>query len=191
MAQSPAPEDERRTEVPASREELYAWLRQRVQKLDPNQHLGEPDDIVQDVMVRLCRDWSKVQQRPGNEQVAWLKRTLHSVILDRQRTQSCQKRDPDLEQRLTPEEMEDTAVVRGPTPGSWVAQQDRDERVRQAIEQLPDTIREVVKLRLLSERSTDETAQQLGITRYKVKVSFHLGKKMLRDLLGPILGEDW
>jgi len=59
------------------------------------------------------------------------------------------------------------------------------DRVRQAIDQLPETHRTVLVLRDIEELSTDEAAQALGITPGAVKVRLHRARQALRTLLDP------
>lgn len=61
-----------------------------------------------------------------------------------------------------------------------------DERkriVHEAISELPDHYRRVVQLRDLEERSTQETADQLGLTPVNVRVRLHRARKQLKDHL--------
>ncbi|HEU4558721.1 MAG TPA: sigma-70 family RNA polymerase sigma factor [Longimicrobium sp.] len=59
------------------------------------------------------------------------------------------------------------------------------ERVRAAIDRLPETHRTVLVLRDIEELSTDEAAQALGITPGAVKVRLHRARQALRTLLDP------
>lgn len=59
------------------------------------------------------------------------------------------------------------------------------ERVRQAIDRLPETHRTVLVLRDIEELSTDEAAEALGITPGAVKVRLHRARQALRTLLDP------
>jgi RNA polymerase sigma-70 factor (ECF subfamily) len=59
------------------------------------------------------------------------------------------------------------------------------ERVRAAIDRLPDSYRTVVLLRDIEELTTDEAAQALGISTGAVKVRLHRARQALRALLDP------
>ncbi|HYH82099.1 MAG TPA: sigma-70 family RNA polymerase sigma factor [Longimicrobium sp.] len=59
------------------------------------------------------------------------------------------------------------------------------ERVRQAIDRLPETHRTVLVLRDLEELTTDEAAEALGISPGAVKVRLHRARQALRTLLDP------
>jgi RNA polymerase sigma-70 factor (ECF subfamily) len=55
--------------------------------------------------------------------------------------------------------------------------------VRSCIAQLPDAYRQVLLLRDIEERSTDEVARMLGDTPTAVKVRLHRARQALSTLL--------
>ena len=59
------------------------------------------------------------------------------------------------------------------------------ERVRAAIDRLPDAYRTVVILRDIEELSTEEAATALGITTGALKVRLHRARQALKTLLDP------
>jgi RNA polymerase sigma-70 factor, ECF subfamily len=59
------------------------------------------------------------------------------------------------------------------------------EHVRAAIDELPDTYRNVLLLRDIEELTTEETATVLGINPNTVKVRLHRARQALRALLDP------
>jgi RNA polymerase sigma-70 factor (ECF subfamily) len=54
---------------------------------------------------------------------------------------------------------------------------------------LPDHYRRVVQLRDLEEKSTTETAEQLGLTEVNVRVRLHRARKQLRKHLRERMDE--
>lgn len=64
-----------------------------------------------------------------------------------------------------------------------VVRSDRKQIVHDALQELPDHYRRVVQLRDLEEKSTTETAEQLGLTEVNVRVRLHRARKKLRDHL--------
>lgn len=60
---------------------------------------------------------------------------------------------------------------------------ERKRIVHDALQQLPDHYRRVVQLRDLEEKSTTETAEQLGLTEVNVRVRLHRARKQLKDHL--------
>jgi RNA polymerase sigma-70 factor (ECF subfamily) len=74
----------------------------------------------------------------------------------------------------------------------WAASADRllesDQNralVRECIDRLPETYRNVLLLRDIEELSTEEAAELLGITVTAVKVRLHRARQALRGLLDP------
>jgi RNA polymerase sigma-70 factor (ECF subfamily) len=64
-------------------------------------------------------------------------------------------------------------------------------QVRECIDRLPQTYREVLLLRDVEELDTEQTAGQLGITPGAVKTRLHRARQALRALLEPLaLGEE-
>lgn len=61
------------------------------------------------------------------------------------------------------------------------------EKLRQAVEELPEIYREVLVLRDLEELNQEETAAALGITVTVVKVRLHRARMMLQKKLAPYL----
>jgi len=60
---------------------------------------------------------------------------------------------------------------------------ERKRIVHDALQELPDHYRRVVQLRDLEEKSTAETAEQLGLTEVNVRVRLHRARKQLREHL--------
>lgn len=58
-------------------------------------------------------------------------------------------------------------------------------RVRDAINQLPETYRTVLMLRDIEELDTDEVARLLGVSANAVKIRLHRARQALVTLLGP------
>lgn len=61
------------------------------------------------------------------------------------------------------------------------------QRVREAIQRLPETYRTVLLLRDIEELDTAEAATLLGITENAVKIRLHRARQALRELLDPEL----
>jgi len=64
-----------------------------------------------------------------------------------------------------------------------VETEERKRIVHDALQELPDHYRRVVQLRDLEEKSTTETAEQLGLTEVNVRVRLHRARKQLREHL--------
>lgn len=116
----------------------------------------------------------------------WLHRILVNTVLMRLRWQrSRPERSID---ELLPQFQDDGHHLTPPAPWrddavAHAMQKERAQMVRDAIDELPDTFREVLLLRDLEELSTEETAAILGVTENAVKIRLHRARQALRTLL--------
>lgn len=72
-------------------------------------------------------------------------------------------------------------------PRYYAERTDRTEIVHAALEELPDSYQEIIRLRDLEEQSTEEVAETLGLTRVNVRVRLHRARQRLESLLRPKL----
>ncbi|MDW8107915.1 MAG: sigma-70 family RNA polymerase sigma factor [Armatimonadota bacterium] len=75
-------------------------------------------------------------------------------------------------------------------PEGIVIENDLRERVRRAVAELPDSLRPVLELRDIHGLSTEETAQQLGLTEAAVKARLHRARELLRQKLEVYLQQE-
>jgi RNA polymerase sigma-70 factor (ECF subfamily) len=120
----------------------------------------------------------------------WLHRIAVNAALMRQRRQRPQP-EYDIDELLP---HFDSSGHFERLPLAWIEAADREfEReelrslVREKIDELPQTHRNVLLLRDIEELSGAETAAQLGISENAVKVRLHRARQALRELLAPIL----
>lgn len=145
-------------------------------------------DAVQDAFVSAFRSIGKFG---SNAQLStWLHRIVVNACLMRLRTQR-RRPEEDIEEYL-PRFRDDGHQVLPSERWSENAESilQRTELVgivRSAIDQLPDTYREVLLLRDIEELSTDEAAEALGVTPNAVKIRLHRARQALRTLLDPYM----
>ena len=72
----------------------------------------------------------------------------------------------------------------------WIERDEVRQAVRKAIDQLPETHRNVLLLRDIEELDTAEVAKMLEITEGAVKTRLHRARMALRGLLDPELSEN-
>jgi len=70
-----------------------------------------------------------------------------------------------------------------------MGRQETADFVRESIAQLPDSYRQVLLMRDIEGRSTEETAQELGLTANAVKIRLHRARLALRKLIAPRMQE--
>src|SRR5205085_2487006 len=92
---------------------------------------------------------------------------------------------------LLPQFQADGHQVHHPTP-EWegsaqmlLARKETRAIVREAIDRLPGSYRDVLLLRDIEELSTQEAARSLGVTANAVKIRLHRARQALRGLLEP------
>ena len=109
-----------------------------------------------------------------------LRRKSHSRVVSLD--ESAETEEPSL--RL---EVED----QGPDPEQLYANKERQRILFQAMHELAPGMRKAIELRELGERSTEETAQIMGISVSAVKARVFHGKKKLRERLKDHMGPAW
>ncbi|HVE72182.1 MAG TPA: sigma-70 family RNA polymerase sigma factor [Thermoanaerobaculia bacterium] len=145
-------------------------------------------DAVQDAFVAAFRSIGKFA---ANAQLStWLHRIVINACLMRLRTQR-RRPEEDIEEYL-PRFSEDGHQT--PPNEQWCETAEtileRTELcgiVRDAIDTLPGTYREVLLLRDIEELSTEEAAEALGVTPNAVKIRLHRARQALRTLLDPYM----
>lgn len=148
----------------------------------------EARDAVQDAFVAAFRGLANF--RGESRLGTWLYRIAVNAALARLRARAGTD-EVSLDEWL-PRFAEDGHATAPAAPWSTDADADAGperrevrERVRQAIDRLPETHRTVLVLRDIEELTTDEAAQALGITPGAVKVRLHRARQALRTLLDP------
>jgi RNA polymerase sigma-70 factor, ECF subfamily len=79
----------------------------------------------------------------------------------------------------------------GPDPETSYSQRERLRMLSLAINELPPGTREAIQLHGLDERSTEETAQIMGITVSALKGRMFHGRRKLRERLQRYFGSAW
>ncbi len=125
------------------------------------------EDLAQEAMQRLNRDWSKVQgyQSPG----AWLRRVTINLALSQRRRFANEAK---AKLRLSP-------ITADALPQSAA----EHEPVWQAVAELPRKQRAAIALLYLEDRSIDEIADILDVAPSTVRVHLHRARQTLRDQL--------
>jgi RNA polymerase sigma-70 factor (ECF subfamily) len=77
-----------------------------------------------------------------------------------------------------------THLIGGSDPATIVAKEDREARVRKALDRLPNAYRAPLVLRFYNDLSYREIGDVLSIPEGTVKTRIHRGKAMLRNLIG-------
>jgi RNA polymerase sigma-70 factor (ECF subfamily) len=142
-------------------------------------------DAVQEGFVSAFR---AIQRFNGDCRLStWLHRIVVNAALMKIRTRS--RRPEESIEDILPRFLEDGHHAE-PT-SDWgsasalLERRETRERVRAAIDQLPESYRTVLILRDIEELDTAETAQLLGLTPNTVKIRLHRARQALAKVLEP------
>jgi RNA polymerase sigma factor (sigma-70 family) len=137
------------------------------------------EELAQEAVARAGRGLCRLEG--GSDEAllcAWLDRIARNVAFNHLRDSSRRPSSQPLD--VTPEaQLADTA---GDTTASVLLADTRQE-LRGALDELPAQLAEVVAARLVHERSTADTARQLGISEALVKRRLFRARAQLRERL--------
>jgi RNA polymerase sigma-70 factor, ECF subfamily len=133
------------------------------------------EEVVQDVFMTLMREPRKYDatRGPVGAYLYGIARNRVMKHLERQ------PREVSLEARNGNGVRASDAAVNGFTPVQWAEQQERSERVRAAVLELPAEFREVVVLCELEELSYEEAARLSGCPIGTIRSRLHRGRALL------------
>lgn len=154
----------------------------------PDEH--EAQDALQDAFLSAFKALSQFQA--DSALGTWLHRIAVNAALMKLRTRRRRPERPI--EDLLPKFFDDghRADPRGPwslQPDDVAVGRENVERVRRAIDQLPESYRIVLLLRDIDERTTEETATLLEMSIANVKTRLHRARQALRELLDREFGE--
>lgn len=133
------------------------------------------DDALQITLMKVHN--SRARYRRGAPVLPWVLTIARNVALDHLRSRASKDRSLDEEAAARiPDESEDLR---------WRLEDEKEviEAVRAAVEQLPPSSREVVRLHKIEGRPMSEVAEILGIKEGAARVRAHRGYKSLAKLL--------
>ncbi len=148
----------------------------------------DPEDLVQEVMLRAWQYQNRFQGTTEAEWLAWLRVILANVLTDQVRAYLSDKRDVCLEIRInldrTSGNLEGLLAARnGATPLTRMAREQELERVCAAILQLNGDAKTVIMARHLEGMTLHEIALRMGKNRDAVAKIWARGLVRLRQIL--------
>jgi RNA polymerase sigma-70 factor (ECF subfamily) len=158
-----------------------AALRRVIQRYvrDPNL----VDDLYQEVAIKVLRRFDTVRDRRTVR--GWLFQIARNACLDFLRSQATKPGLASLEvvDRGAGGEM-------GRNPAERFCSAERIEAVHRALDTLPDSQRQVIRLRLEEGLDHQAISERLGISRQAVEVRLCRGRSALKKQVSDILGGD-
>jgi RNA polymerase sigma-70 factor (ECF subfamily) len=158
-----------------------------VQRLDAS-------DVVQDVLIEANRRLQDYLKAPAMPFHLWLRHIAKDHIIDaHRRHHQAQKRGVNREQPIHRPAWSDRSSLdlagqlldQDLTPASAAIQQELQNRLREAIEQLDEDDREVILMRHYEMLANQEVASSLGLTEAAASMRYLRAVRKLRDLLAP------
>lgn len=162
------------------RQDLFAFCYRRLGDAD------QANDACGRIMLKALNNienFTPHPDRPGATLRAWLFRIARNDLIDFQRTRKWTHSLDRLDHKGNPI-YNPADPTRG--PDDIVIANEADQRVRSMLEQLPDSQRSIVELRLAGLRG-DEIAQTLSMTLSAVKSAQFRAYQKLRELLSDNL----
>jgi RNA polymerase sigma-70 factor (ECF subfamily) len=143
-------------------------------------HLGaalrrnvDPEDIVQETLLRAFRSISQMEWRGEAAFRSWLRLTAEHVILHAAQTN-----------RRTQSPLDPDVPANDPSPSRVQRRDERFERLRQAIDGLPPDYREVIVLARIERLRIREIAKRMERSEDAVKQLLARALRKLRDSFG-------
>ena len=162
--------------------ELVALLQRRAARIAYQylRDLHDADEAVQDAFVKVFTHITTYREELPFE--VWFTRILVNRCLDLQKARSRRLRwsvpAPVTGHGLSPE-----PAAPQQTPEERLISSERGQRILAAVEQLPERQRLVFTLCQISEQSTNEVSQTLGVSEATVRVHLFRAVRKLRGLL--------
>ncbi len=146
------------------------WLRllARMQVGDRYRAKFDPSDVVQQTMLEAVRAWPQFRGQSDGELAAWLRQILARVLAHEfRRFGGVKARDLGREVSLdrvlaeSSQRLGDVLADPATSVGARLERQERERRLAEVLERLPDDYREVILLRNLEGLSHEEVARRM------------------------------
>lgn len=153
---------------------LYSLLR--------SQHLAE--DVTQDVFVKLFTQIKSYRYQSSFAH--WLFRLARNAAIDQIRRARVRVATSLDAEPVDGHSLQERLPGNGPLPSDRSETEERDQRVRQAVGELPEDFKTVLVMREWGEQTYEEIAAELGISEGTVKSRIFRARQMLAKKLKGI-----
>jgi RNA polymerase sigma-70 factor (ECF subfamily) len=133
----------------------------------------EAEDLTQEIFIKIFKSLSSFDRRANFQ--TWLISVSRNLCIDHYR--SVRKERETIDRQVDPNQL--TPASTDPGPMAALEQRDRVTLLRQALGQLPDTLRTAVLMRDIQEMSYQEIADKLGLPEGTVKSRINRGRTEL------------
>lgn len=144
----------------------------------------EAEDLVQDTVVKAWKGFDSYM--PGRPFLNWLLRIMQRAYLDSRRRENPIRRAESLNSMISPSdgEVQELPIADpGATPDEELLREEFRQRVRKALEQLPDVYRSALVMCDLENLSYADIASAQNTTVGTVRSRIHRGRRLLREIV--------
>lgn len=146
-------------------------------------HPEDAEDTMQDVLLKVLPYLPKFEN-PQALSVWLYKVARNRCLMNRRGVKNARHRHVSLEELMpTPSDIEHLTNTSEPDPESSLLQNERDARVRTAIQTIPPAYRMTLVLHDMEGLSTSQVAEVTGVREGTVRVRLHRARLMLRQEL--------
>jgi RNA polymerase sigma-70 factor (ECF subfamily) len=146
-------------------------------------------DLVQDTFVEAHRDFAVFRGRSEEELLTWLRQILlHNLANVRRHYRGTEKRQLQREVSIdtaSDDELRGGLVDDGSSPSAQVRAREQDAALERALEELPESYRQVIQWRSLERCSFEEIGQRLHCSAGAARKLWTRAVEKLQRLLGP------
>jgi RNA polymerase sigma-70 factor (family 1) len=142
------------------------------------------EDVTQEVLLRL---WKHHQQIESARLTAWVIRVTRNACYDAIRKRRSYRALVTSENDGT--EVESTAAD-DPDPQAVVEAADFEEHLKRALANVSEPYRTIVVLREIQDMKYEQIASALDMPLNTVKAYLHRGRRLLRDQLREVVGDE-
>ena len=141
--------------------------------------------VVQQTLFEANKDWHQVEQRPTNEQTAWLRKLLANNLRDEARKWHTAARNVDLEQSMHDSDLrfQEFLAAKQSSPSHAAARNEDLLRLAHALLSLPDDQRDAIEQHHLRGLPLAAVAVKLNRSKGAVAALLYRGTQQLRQLL--------
>src|SRR5438034_9797283 len=145
----------------------------------------EAEDLTQDIFLKIFKSLDTFDRRANFQ--TWLISVSRNLCIDHYR--SVRKERETIDREVDANEL--TPASHDPGPVAALEQRDRVTLLRQALSELPDTLRTAVLMRDIQELSYQEIADRLRLPEGTVKSRINRGRTELARQIRKLRGEDF
>jgi len=165
---------DRRAQLVADWSRLAPRLERLARAVCAGRDAGDVEDLMQSALLRYLEAAPDLEA--DAQRLAWFRTTMMRLWIDRRRA---------VRRRLARAARRAIEGRRASSPPTdALEQRDQLERVRSAMDELPDALRAVLALRLVEDLPIDAIARTLSITPEAARVRLHRARARLRAALG-------